>query len=122
MPPRGGYPPGFPVEYARPRWLDRQACAEYICVRRSTLSRLTKQGLLPKPSLLLGPRTPRWDREAVDALFLGRSRQDDADVAINKVVAGILAEGQRKQQRRAERAAAEAERKAKRELLRSTRA
>ena len=77
---------------------------------------------MPKPSLHLGPLTPRWDREAVDMLFLSSiARPRDVDAAIKKLVAGILAEGERKQQRRAERAAAEAERKARRGLPRNTR-
>jgi hypothetical protein len=91
------------------RWLDRKACAAYICVKVSALRRLTKQGLLPPPSLLLGPRTPRWDREAVDRLFLGRAREDGVSAAVQRAVAAILAEGEIKQRRRAERQAAEAE-------------
>lgn len=51
------------------RWLDREACARYICVRVDELPRLQKRGLLPAPSLHLGPRCPRWDRQALDARF-----------------------------------------------------
>lgn len=54
-----------------PRWLDRDACAAYISVRVDELPRLMKRGLLPSPSLHLGPRSPRWDREALDARFDG---------------------------------------------------
>lgn len=54
-----------------PRWLDRDACAAYISVRVDELPRLMKRGLLPAPSLHLGPRCPRWDRQALDARFDG---------------------------------------------------
>ena len=54
-----------------PRWLDREACAEYISVRVDELPRLVKRGLLPAPSYHLGPRCPRWDRLALDARFAG---------------------------------------------------
>lgn len=53
------------------RWLDRDACAAYISVRVDELPRLQKRGLLPAPSYHLGPRCPRWDREALDARFAG---------------------------------------------------
>lgn len=53
------------------RWLDRDACAAYISVRVDELPRLLKRGILPQPSTLLGPRCPRWDREALDARFNG---------------------------------------------------
>ena len=52
-----------------PRWLDREATADYIGVRVDQLPRLRKKGLLPEPSLHLGPRTPRWDRLELDAKF-----------------------------------------------------
>ena len=51
------------------RWLDRNTLADYIQVRVSELPRLGRRGLLPDPSYHLGPRSPRWDKNAVDALF-----------------------------------------------------
>ena len=53
------------------RWLDREACAAYISVRVDQLPRMLKAGTLPEPSLTLGPRSPRWDRHALDAVFGG---------------------------------------------------
>lgn len=53
------------------RWLDREMVAEYISVRVDHLPRLQKAGKLPAPSYHLGPRSPRWDRAALDALFTG---------------------------------------------------
>lgn len=52
-----------------PRWLDREATAQYIGVRVDHLPRLRRRGLLPEPSCHLGPRSPRWDRDALDAAF-----------------------------------------------------
>lgn len=55
-----------------PRWLDREAVARYISVRVDEIPRLLKTGRLPKPSYHLGPRSPRWDRGAVDQAFAGQ--------------------------------------------------
>lgn len=52
-----------------PRWLDRDAAADYISVRVDELPRLLRRGLIPAPSYHLGPRCPRWDRLALDARF-----------------------------------------------------
>ena len=52
-----------------PRWMDRDALAEYISVRVDELPRLVKRGIIPKPNTTLGPRCPRWDRLAIDARF-----------------------------------------------------
>jgi len=51
------------------RWMDRDACADYISVRVDELPRLVRRGLIPAPSYHLGPRCPRWDRLALDARF-----------------------------------------------------
>ena len=52
-----------------PRWMDRDAAADYISVRVDELPRLVRRGLIPAPSYHLGPRCPRWDRLALDARF-----------------------------------------------------
>lgn len=48
------------------RWLTQQAAADYVgcCVRQVQL--LSQQGKLPV-SYALGPRSPRYDRLAIDA-------------------------------------------------------
>lgn len=51
------------------RWLDIDATARYLSVRADALPRLVKQGRIPEPNYLLGPRMPRWDRDALDAAF-----------------------------------------------------
>jgi hypothetical protein len=59
----------MPDGAAPPRWLDRDALAEHICVRVDELPRLLRAGKLPTPSLHLGPRSPRWWSADVDARF-----------------------------------------------------
>jgi len=55
------------------RWLDREALARRICTKTNMVPRLVDQGKLPRPSLHLGPRSPRWDIHAVDAAMLEAS-------------------------------------------------
>lgn len=76
------------------RWLDREALARHVSVRVDYVPRLVRQGKLPAPSLHLGPKQPRWDREAVDAAFGGglASRaggiEASAQAAINEILQG----------------------------------
>lgn len=51
------------------KWLDRTALADHLSVRVDQLPRLQRAGKLPKPSLALGPRNPRWWQADVDAAF-----------------------------------------------------
>lgn len=51
------------------RWMDREALARHISVRVDYVARLVKAGKLPRPSYHLGPKCPRWDRQAVDSFF-----------------------------------------------------
>lgn len=75
-----------------PRWLDRDALAVYISVRVDEVRKLLRAGKLPAPSYHLGPKSPRWDRLAVDACFEGRAPSDkqDAAAAVQGVVDKIL--------------------------------
>jgi hypothetical protein len=68
-----------------PRWLTAGAAAEYVCCTRETLRNLVKRGALPAPSYQFGPRSPRYDRLAIDARLAGRAAASNADA--------ILAEG-----------------------------
>ena len=52
-----------------PRWLNRDRLADYLGVDYTAITKLVRAGKLPQPSLHLGPRSPRWDRLAVDDLF-----------------------------------------------------
>src|SRR5205823_5938637 len=54
-----------------PRWLNASQTATYVGERQDRLPRLVRAGKLPTPSYHFGPRSPRWDRLELDALFLG---------------------------------------------------
>ena len=77
-----------------PRWLDREALAVYVTVRVDYISRLVKAGKLPPPSYHLGPKSPRWDRAAVDALFEGdpgsasRGHDEIVQAAVESILRG----------------------------------
>ncbi len=62
---------------SEPRWLNPEDAAAYIGERVDRLPRLRKAGKLPEPSTHLGPRKPRYDRVALDALFLGKAEAND---------------------------------------------
>jgi hypothetical protein len=64
------------------RWLDREATARYISARVDHLPRLIRAGKLPAPSLHLGARSPRWDRESLDALFGAKIATIDPDMVV----------------------------------------
>lgn len=66
------------------RWLPPQDVAERIGVRFDEIARLRRAGKLPEPSFHLGPRKPRYDRIAIDALFTKATQADQQaeDVAI----------------------------------------
>ncbi|WP_135470061.1 helix-turn-helix transcriptional regulator [Crenalkalicoccus roseus] len=72
-----------------PRWLDREATARYLSVRVDELPRLLRAGKLPVPSYHLGPKSPRWDRLALDACFVGGVASTDPDIAVAGLVQQI---------------------------------
>ena len=74
---------------ADPRWLDADAAAAYICVRVDRLGRLVADGKIPAPSYHLGPRQPRWDRQALDAQFDPAAGSDDVLKAEQDAVQAI---------------------------------
>lgn len=80
---------------AETRWLDRDACAAYISVRVDELPRLVRRGFLPAPNYHLGPKSPRWDREALDARFAGSvaSPAQAHDLAVQDAINAILGKG-----------------------------
>lgn len=71
------------------RWLDRDQTAHYLSVRVDELPRLLRRGKLPSPSLHLGPRTPRWDRHALDAMFAGGVASGGIEQAVAEIVNGL---------------------------------
>lgn len=78
---------------SEPRWLDADATAEYISVRAEALRRLVKQGRIPAPNYDLGPRSPRWDRLALDAHFEGGLASTNLEEAAKACVQKILETG-----------------------------
>ena len=75
------------------RWLDREALARHISVRVDEVAKLLRAGKLPAPSYHLGPKSPRWDRQAVDALFAGRAASGNPGAVMQDVVQEILKGG-----------------------------
>lgn len=86
------------------RWLNAEAAARYICVRVDALRRFVRAGKLPEPSRHLGPRSPRYDREAIDAAFEGRQAAIKVEQTTAEIVQRIHAAADAKAARKAERA------------------
>lgn len=63
------------------RWMDSRALAEYLCVQIGRIPRLVREGRIPKPEYFLGPRSPRWDRFALDNNFTNGVISTDAQTA-----------------------------------------
>jgi hypothetical protein len=78
------------------RWLSPAMAASYLSVRPDALPRLVRQGKLPRPDYTLGPRSPRYDRDAIDKLMAGASQKMTAMEAAENVVKNIIAGGSRR--------------------------
>lgn len=92
-----------PAGRAEPRWLDREALARHICRRVDELPRLLRAGKLPPPSYHFGPRSPLWDREAVDAMIAGAAPAVAASVSPEEWVQRRVAKNLARQTGRARR-------------------
>lgn len=68
------------------RWLSPADCAAYIGKPKSSLQRLVVAGKLPRPSYHFGPKSPRWDREAIDSLLAGRQVSDGWAAATEQAI------------------------------------
>lgn len=55
-------------------WLKAEDAATYVGVRLDQLRRYVSTGKLPAPSYHLGPKSPRWDRLALDHVLDGTFR------------------------------------------------
>ena len=73
------------------RWLNRDQAAEYVGKNKRHLARLIKLGKLPAPSYHFGPKSPRWDRHALDALFSKGVGSSGIQDAVRKIADGIAA-------------------------------
>lgn len=80
------------------RWLDPDAAARYLSVRSNALSRLVRAGRIPAPDYTLGPRSPRWDRLALDAAFDGGAASTDPRIATQAAIEKIRAQGRSRRQ------------------------
>ena len=72
------------------RWLDRDAAAKYISVDPHEMTRLERRGKLPAASYHLGPRSPRWDRNLLDAAFESGIASTNPRQAVSALVQEIL--------------------------------
>lgn len=78
------------------RWLDPHAAAMHVGLTFEAFRRRVKAGKLPQPSDALGPRNPRWDRAALDAIMAAPSPSSRRP--LSGAVHAILAEGRQKAQ------------------------
>ena len=80
------------IPFVPPRWLRPSDAAAYIGRHRDELPRLVKAGKIPAPSYHFGPRSPRYDRLALDAMMERRlSTEKTADQLEQEAVSAILA-------------------------------
>jgi predicted DNA-binding transcriptional regulator AlpA len=85
------------------RWLDIEGAAAYLRLRPDIFLRRVKDGDLPSPSQALGPRTPRWDRERLDAVMAGKAPSADHKEIVSAAVQSILAAGRSRRKAQAAR-------------------
>ena len=85
-----------------PRWLCSRDLADYISVRVGDLSRLVKNGSIPAPAYQLGPKQPRWDRQAIDLCMQGHPNERAIDEAVQAAVQRILSKPSRRRRCAAE--------------------
>ncbi len=78
-----------------PRWLTPDQAATYIGRFRDELPRLVRAGKLPAPSYHFGPRSPRYDRHALDAIFLDATPSRAIDRIEQEAVNAIIERARR---------------------------
>src|SRR4051812_48517698 len=96
-------PEGLAMSDTETRWLDPEAAARYLSVRSAALPRLVRERRIPAPNYILGDRTPRWDRLALDAAFDGGGSSTDADTATKAALDAIIKKGRSRRQAQAGR-------------------
>jgi hypothetical protein len=87
-----------------PRWLSVEAAAVYLCMRPDVFLKAVKAGKLPAASYALGERTPRWDRDALDARMAGIGDEGNVRAAVDGLVEKIAREAQGRKSRQAKAA------------------
>ena len=78
------------------RWLSPEAAAAYLDVRVDALPRLVRAGRVPAPDYALGPRSPRYDREALDRAMGAGAASNDPDQLLEAYRAKKAAERARR--------------------------
>lgn len=81
------------------RWLDRDALADRLSIRVHEIPRLARDGKLPQPSYHLGPRSPRWDCQEVDAMMAGAA-PSRPEAIMQGAINGIIEQANRKKDAR----------------------
>jgi hypothetical protein len=71
------------------RWLDREAASRYLSIRPDKLARLVKAGRIPVPSYRLGPKTPLWDRQELDAFLTDNVATRKPEVPLGDAVTAL---------------------------------
>ena len=66
------------------RWLTYDEVAEYLRVSRATVFNWVKAGEIPAPKLL-GKRSRRFDREAIDAALVGSAKSDKGEPRLGDI-------------------------------------
>ena len=94
---------GDGVNDINPRWLTPEQAASYVGRHRDELPRLVRSGKLPSPSYHFGPRSPRYDREALDALFTGAVASRSIDLAEQEAVNAIVQRANQSRQKASRR-------------------
>jgi hypothetical protein len=74
------------------RWLSPKALGRYLGRDPKTLPELVRVGKLPRPTYHLGPKSPRYDRVAVDSMLIGRSEEADAEEIASRAIRQMRAE------------------------------
>lgn len=77
------------------RWLNPAGAAAYVSCPRGRLRTLVAAGKLPAPVYHFGPRSPRYDRLAIDSLIVGRQRGKTVDEMLAAAKESIRANGQK---------------------------
>jgi hypothetical protein len=77
----------------QPRWLDCEEVARYLSVRVDRVAALVRAGRIPEPTYHLGPRSPRWDRLALDSVLGDGTASSNARTVVSNLVQDILTKG-----------------------------
>jgi hypothetical protein len=79
-----------------PRWLDAPAAAAHLSYPSvQAFLDAVKRDVLPAPCRRLGPRSPRWDRDALDALMTTSATSENTRAIVDAAIQEIQNEGRK---------------------------